>query len=76
MSATDDVTLTIAEAAVWVGKPPSTIRRWVAAGHLVPRARDRNGADLYRMSDLCRLDRDSRRGELRRRAQLGRKLTA
>lgn len=62
--------LTVAEAAASVGRPASTIRRWLAEGRLQPHAR-RGGSPLILEAHLLEVEAATRRKPRPRHARRG-----
>ena len=52
------------EAAEACGIDSSTVRKWVQRGHLAPSGLDNNNRPLYRLIDVLRCARDTRRRAL------------
>lgn len=56
-----DTLVTTNQAAETCGLSGSTIRSWVQRGHLHPTGLDERGRPLYRVIDVLRAARDTRR---------------
>lgn len=59
-----DTLVSTTTAAAQCGVDASTIRQWVSRGHLAPSGLDERGRPLYRLIDVLRTARDTRRRAL------------
>lgn len=66
----DDL-ISVSEAAEVCNAARTTIRNWVARGYLTPAGLDNNNRPLYKLIDVLRVERDTRRRALAGRGSHG-----